>query len=361
MSDLDELRRLVADDRRPDPVLAEDWLDAKSFSDSDLDAFRGIRRRLLARLPDNAALALGAWWKRDEFDVAVTWGERLAYPLALLMTLTPRRRTRHIGILFWPLNVTSPSRLKRTLKRIGPPLLVRCGIDRLCVPAPLQQRLVLERWGIPAGRLVSAQWPVDTNFWSPIDAPGETICSVGREMRDYETLVAALAPLAMPCHIAAGTALNNSAYGTDDPRASKAGGAPLRDGITVGYKTIDELRDLYAHSRLVVVPIMPSENDNGATAILEAMSMGRPVIATDTAGKLDLLRDGVNCVLVPPRDPDAMRAAIESLWEDTERRERIGREARESVLAGHGIRQWIDAIRSAADELARAGTAAAAA
>jgi len=352
-TDHDEVRRLVADDRAPDPVLAEDWLDARSFSGDDLASFRGLRRRVLSSLPDNAALALGAWWKRKEFDVAVTWGEGLAYPLALLMMLTPRRRARHVGILFWPLNLTSPSRLKRTLKRTVPPLLVRNGIDRVCVPATLQQELVLNRWGIPASRMIRARWPIDTDFWRPIDAPHETLCSVGREMRDYETLIAALTPLTMPCHIASGTRPASPAFDTDEPRATGVGDAPLRDGITVGYKATDELRDLYAHSRMVVIPIMPSEMDNGATAMLEAMAMARPVITTNTAGKLELLRDGVNCVLVAPRDPVALRSAIESLWAETERQERLGRAAREDVLAGHGIQQWVDAIRSAADELAR--------
>ena len=356
-SELDEARRLTADDRRPDPLLAEDRLGAKSFSGSDLDAFKGTRGRLLALLPEGIALALGAWWRRGEFDVAVTWTEALAYPMALLFALTPRRRQRHIAIMFWPLNLTGGSWLKRTLKRLVAPLLARHGMDRLLVPGALQRRLVVERWSIPADRLLSARWPIDTDFWRPIEAPGETICSVGREMRDFQTLITALAPLTMPCHIAAGTRLDNSAYGTDDVRASATSATPLRDGITVGYKAADELRELYARSRLVVIPIMPSENDNGATAILEAMSMGRTVITTATAGKLDLLSDGVNCVLVPPRDPDALREAINSLWDNTEQRERIGREARASVLAAHGIQQWVDAIRAAADDLARGGTA----
>ena len=351
MSELDEARRLAADDRRPDPLLAEDWLGATSFSGSDLDAVGGTRRRVLALLPEGTALALGAWWRRDEFDVAVTWTEALAYPMALLMALTPHRRQRHIAIMFWPLNLTGGPWLKRTLKRLLAPLLARRGMDRLLVPGALQRRLVVERWSIPADRILSARWPIDTDFWRPIDAPGDTICSVGREMRDFKTLITALAPLAMPCHIAAGTRLDNSAYGTDDVRASATGATPLRDGITVGYKAADELRDLYARSRLVVIPIMPSENDNGATAILEAMSMGRTVITTDTAGKLELLRDDVNCVLVPPRDPEALRAAIENLWDDSERRERIGREARAGVLAAHGLRQWMSAIRLGADEL----------
>jgi len=355
-ADADELRRLVAADRRPDPVRAEDWLGGASFSSADLDGFRGIRRGLLSLLPGNAALALGAWWRRDEFDVVVTWTEALAYPMALLMILTPRRRQRHIGIMFWPLNLTG-SRLKRTLKRTVAPLLARHGMDRLLVPGSLQRRLVMERWSIPSDRLVKALWPIDTGFWRPIEAPGETICSVGREMRDFATLVTALAPLTMPCHIAAGTRLENSAHGTDDERASGAHLTPFRDGITIGYKAADELRDLYARSRVVVIPIMPSENDNGATAILEAMSMGRAVVTTATAGKLEVLSDGVNCLLVPPRDPDAMRAAIVSLWNDAALRERIGREARAAVLANHDIPQWIDALRSAADDLTRTGSA----
>ncbi len=49
---------------------------------------------------------------------------------------------------------------------------------------------------------------------------------------------------------------------------------------------------------------------------LEAMAVGRPVVATGTGGSAEYLRDGENCLLVPPGDPAALRAAVERLRGD---------------------------------------------
>jgi glycosyltransferase involved in cell wall biosynthesis len=170
-------------------------------------------------------------------------------------------------------------------------------------------------------------------------------------MRDYPTLLEALDGLDVPCHIAAGTGARSPVFGTEDQRAGNVGGRALPPGVTVGPKSIAALRELYARSAIVVVPVLPTESDNGVTTVVEAMAMGRAVIATDTAGKADVLQDGVTCLLVPPQDPAALRAAIQELWSDPAKRERLGTAARERVAAARGLDQWIDAMRAAAAEL----------
>jgi glycosyltransferase involved in cell wall biosynthesis len=56
---------------------------------------------------------------------------------------------------------------------------------------------------------------------------------------------------------------------------------------------------------------------------LEAMAVGRPVIATGTGGSAEYLRDGENCLLVPPGDAGALRAAVERLAADADLRARL--------------------------------------
>ena len=333
-------------------VVADEQFGATSLHDHDVAQVPGLRGRLLRRLPKPLALALLAWTRRRDNDVVLTWGEPLAFSLALLLTLTPRRRLRQIGILLWPLDASSASLPKRVLKRRLFPLLARRGIDRMWVPSPEQRRRVAQQWRIPAQRLVAVEWPVDTAFWRPTAVEQDTISSVGREMRDYDTLIDALAGLDIPCHIAAGTSTRNAAFGTSDERARNVGGRDLPPGITAGPKTPSELRELYARSRFVVVPILPTDSDNGVTTVIEAMAMGRAVIATDTAGKADVLRDGVTCVLVPPQDPAALRAAIQDLWNDPQRCARLGDAARACVVAEHGLDQWLAGMLAAAAELA---------
>ncbi len=158
---------------------------------------------------------------------------------------------------------------------------------------------------------------MDTRFWRPGDAgdAGEDlICAVGQEMRDYATLIEALRPLDIPCHIAVGTTI----FGTTTDRWWRQSLAQetLPPSVTVGPKSFTELRELYARSRFVVVPLIPSDNDSGITAILEAMAMGKAVIVTDTPGQVGVLEDGVNCLRVAPFDAVALREAITRLWED---------------------------------------------
>ncbi len=349
----EELRRLIREDVMPDALLAEDSLGAISFDDRDLARMHGWRARIYKRLPTALALCLETWSRRGEFDVVLSWGERLAFPFALLLCLTPRR-PGHVAILMFPFDAGTGSPVKQAAKRALFPLLARRGIDRLCVPAPRQRELAIERWGMAPERMVGANWSVDTSFWRPMEGEGDLICSVGREMRDYGTLLAALRPLAIPCHIAAGTGTMNEAFDSFDSRASNLAAEPLPPNVTVGSLAPAALRELYARSRMVVVPVMPSESDNGVTTIMEAMAMGRAVICTDTVGRLRTLEHGVNCLLVPPQDPDALRTAIEELWGDPARCAQMGAAGRATAVAHHGIDQWLAAIRAAAGEVARA-------
>ena len=67
------------------------------------------------------------------------------------------------------------------------------------------------------------------------------------------------------------------------------------------------------------------------------MSYGRAVVASDVGGLRDLVRDEETGLVVPPRDPDALRAAIHRLLADAELRARLGAAAREHV---RGLCDW---------------------
>lgn len=94
------------------------------------------------------------------------------------------------------------------------------------------------------------------------------------------------------------------------------------------------LRDCLA----LVVPSVVTETgdmDGVPTVIYEAMALGRPVVASRLSGIPEIVRDGVNGVLVPPGDPGALADAMAGLLEDGARAEALGREGRAAVERNH--------------------------
>ncbi len=76
-------------------------------------------------------------------------------------------------------------------------------------------------------------------------------------------------------------------------------------------------------------------------ALLEAMALGRAVVVTAVGGSADLVKDGFSGLLVPPRDPHALAAAIERILDNPDLQERFGHAAASVVRAGYGIASMI--------------------
>jgi glycosyltransferase involved in cell wall biosynthesis len=102
-----------------------------------------------------------------------------------------------------------------------------------------------------------------------------------------------------------------------------AGDGPLRARVpgARGFVPHDELQRLYARAAVVACP---SRREGFGVACLEAMAHARPVVATAVGGLRDLVVDGDTGLVVPPRDPEALRAALVSLIADRELRRRLG-------------------------------------
>jgi glycosyltransferase involved in cell wall biosynthesis len=102
-----------------------------------------------------------------------------------------------------------------------------------------------------------------------------------------------------------------------------AGDGPLRTRVpdALGFVPHGELQGLYARAAVVACP---SRREGFGVACLEAMAHGRPVVATDVGGLRDLVVDGETGLVVPPRDPAALRAALDRLLADPALRRRLG-------------------------------------
>jgi colanic acid/amylovoran biosynthesis glycosyltransferase len=107
-----------------------------------------------------------------------------------------------------------------------------------------------------------------------------------------------------------------------------AGDGPLRDRVPFarGFVPHDELQELYARAAVIACP---SRREGFGVACLEAMAHGRPVVATRVGGLLDLVVDGETGIVVPPRDPAALRSALERLLADPDLRRKLGAAGRD--------------------------------
>jgi glycosyltransferase involved in cell wall biosynthesis len=328
----EELDRREAADEWPRVRLYEKQLNSDMLDERTIDAMRGIRGGLYKRLPPGIAQTLVAYSQRKRYDAIVSWGERFGLPLSALLKAT-NARTPHIALFSWISTPKKAAVLRRT----------HSHIHRLVVWSSIQYEFAVDTLGIPASRVVQLRWLVDQKFWRPIHRPTDMICAVGREMRDYATLVNAVRDWNVPCHIAAKVDVGKTDAWMTDLRDVNA----LPPHITFGTKPYPELRELYARSRFVVLPLYPTDTDNGITAMTEAMAMGKAVICTRVDGQRDLLQDGVNGIFVPPRDSRALRQAMEHLWNNPDECERMGREGRKRVEQFHTLDRFVDRVQDA--------------
>jgi glycosyltransferase involved in cell wall biosynthesis len=120
-----------------------------------------------------------------------------------------------------------------------------------------------------------------------------------------------------------------------------------RQGELLGVDAIFHGRvpDVPERLRDVDLFALPTRGDNLPIAVLEAMALALPVVATRTGGLPELVDDGVTGLLVEPDDPDGLAAAIARLAGDEAARIRFGRAGAARVLerfdAGDVARQMV--------------------
>ena len=118
---------------------------------------------------------------------------------------------------------------------------------------------------------------------------------------------------------------------TQGLRRAIVGDGPLRDRVpdAIGFVPPGSLGPYYERASVVVCP---SRREGYGVVAREAMAHGRPVVATAVGGLADAVEDEVTGLLVPPRDPGALRGALERALGDAELRRRLGAAARAAAL-----------------------------
>jgi glycosyltransferase involved in cell wall biosynthesis len=332
----------------------KDWMEVARLLDADVIDFHHMKSRgtpvtrLVAGL---GGLQVGqvceALFRRHQYDRILPWSDRIGLPLALLFKLVrshPDLVLRSVDLAYG-----KKAFLIRRLR-------AHTALQAVVTPSSRQLQIAAERLGVPRAKLYFDPHGTDTEFWRPRQtAAVDIICSAGWEARDYATLIRAVADLPIGIHVAIGTLIFRERRPDSDRPEAPGGLTDLMPGYPIrrtrGYRLYRrwrtelgsdlpsnvrwhqqlsplDLRSLYARSRFVVIPLFDVEFDAGATAVLEAMAMGKAIVLTRTRGQVDLVVEGENGMYVPPRDPNALCAAIQHLLDHPEEAERMGRAGR---------------------------------
>ena len=116
-----------------------------------------------------------------------------------------------------------------------------------------------------------------------------------------------------------------------------------------GHQAPDEMADVLRRAHVVC---LPSYYREGVPKVLiEAAATGRPIVTTDVPGCREIVADGENGFLVPPRDARAVAARIESLLQSRARRREMGKAGRARVESRFTARQVANSIVEAYDRL----------
>jgi glycosyltransferase involved in cell wall biosynthesis len=96
----------------------------------------------------------------------------------------------------------------------------------------------------------------------------------------------------------------------------------------------EEIAACYSHADIFA---LPSTGEGFGFVFLEAMAFAKPVVAVNHGGATDLVEDGINGLLVPPRDTQRLVRALKCLLDDESRRVELGRKGCEIVRRKYGF------------------------
>lgn len=364
------LQPQVAADRHPrmDYQALADALRTQPDTTADLIGYAEVAQdphplvRLTRRLAGaDAALALLGFFRRGRYEAIFTNGENVGLPLALLLKLV-RTRPGHVCIGH-RLSTGKKQLFLRWLK-------AHRQMDTIFVYATAQYRHARERLKIPADRLALIAFHADSEFYRPmpsaeqagtgvVERPWEVtersgdsppllagradampICSAGLEWRDYPTLIEAVKEM-RHLRVRLAAASPWSKHTNETQRCT------LPAHVEAKRYEYGALRDLYAESAFVVVPLYETDFQAGVTTLLEAMAMGKAVIVTQTSGQTDVVSEGETGLTVKPGDVAGWQSAIGRLEADPALRERLGRNARQWIEQNATLERWVKCLTAA--------------
>ena len=185
--------------------------------------------------------------------------------------------------------------------------------------------------GIPEGRTVIG---ISGRLvrWKHQDALLEAVALLHREGRDVHALV-----------VGGEGHGHDAGYGGELERL--AGSLGIRDRVAfTGHR-----EDAVSLTQLMDVAVNASDPEPFGLVVLEALAVGRPVVAVARGGPAEIIRDGETGTLVCEPSPERLAAALAPLVNDPKARERMGAAGRMSVLSRFTLGRFAAQVREGLD------------
>lgn len=236
----------------------------------------------MLRLADSAAvLLLNGSGREDQLAAALLQRRRRVPPIV-------------ISDCTWR---AGPSAFRRLVRRVGLSLIDSPRVT-YCVLSSAELELFPQSWPVDRSRIVFTPFchTVPPEELARPANRGAGLFAGGDSMRDYGPLLAAVASIGAPLRLAVKS------------KVPEAAGVP---SVTVGTVPRSEFFAEMVRASVVVVPLASGiERSAGQQTILNGMALGKIVVATDSPGTRDHLRDGETGYIVAPGDPAAMERTL---------------------------------------------------
>jgi glycosyltransferase involved in cell wall biosynthesis len=287
---------------------------------------------------DSAALV--AWEVSRETKIPFVWHCRDLRPLGALAKVLAKSAAAAIAI---------SKAVQEHLLSQGVPAgkirLIENGIDVLRFHGPADRPAVRHRTRAYLGVPLDAPLLIDIGSWVP--------------WKRHELFLEALArvrktiPNAMGVLVGSDLFHQNASYG--DFLDSRAQALGLGEDALLVLQQREDIPDLLAAADILV---SPSDREPFGRVLAEAGAAGLPVVATDSGGKAEIVKNGETGELVPPGDPDALAHACTDLLANQERRRRMGDNAMVRVSELFNVRRTAEEIADLYEQLAKRGSTA---
>lgn len=116
-------------------------------------------------------------------------------------------------------------------------------------------------------------------------------------------------------------------------------------GIAENIRWLGIVDDVLALWRAADIGVLASHQEGLPNSLMEGMALGVPMVATAVGGVNDIATDGLDAILVRPRDPSALGSALLQLILDPALRARLGRAAATRIASDFPLTVCVDSYR----------------